>query len=106
MKFAAGVSGNPNGRPKGTVGGRAQALILLDEMMARKANKRALLTALQKEFNKSPIGFFKTIVMPLLPKEQKLAVGADGVIEWKSLLGDEPGEKPRFDEQGFPIPGR
>ena len=47
MKFAAGVSGNPKGRPKGTVGGRAQALILLDEMMARKANKRALLTALQ-----------------------------------------------------------
>ena len=86
MQFASGVSGNPSGRPKGSGGARAQALFLLDEMLARKANKRALLTALQKEFSKSPIEFFKTIVMPLLPKEAKLAVAGDGVIEWKSLL--------------------
>ena len=105
MKFAAGVCGNPKGRPKGS-GGRAQALVLLDKMLARKANKRDLMTALQTEFAKSPIAFFKTIVMPLLPKEQKLAVDHDGIIEWKSLLGDEPGEKPRFDEKGLPIPGR
>ena len=86
MQFASGASGNPNGRPKGS-GGRAQSLQLLDELLIRKANKRALLRDLQKEFSKSPVEFFKAIVMPLLPKEQKLAVGADGVIEWRSLLG-------------------
>lgn len=58
------------------------------------------------EFDKNPLQFFKTIIMPLLPKESKMAVDHDGVIEWKSLLGDGPGEKPRFDAEGRPIPGR
>jgi hypothetical protein len=32
--FKAGASGNPRGRPKGTVGGRVQALAGLDRLLA------------------------------------------------------------------------
>ena len=45
MKFQAGESGNPSGlprgqskggRPKGSVGGRMQALLLLDKILGKK----------------------------------------------------------------------
>ena len=104
--FKAGVSGNPNGRPKGTFGGRIQALAELDRILARGLNKRLLSKALEKEFRDDPAKFFKNVIMPLLPRESKLQVDRDGIVEWKSLLGDGPGEQPRFDEKGFPIPGR
>ena len=104
--FEAGVSGNPKGRPKGSYGGRIQALAELDRILSRSSNKRLLSRALEKEFRADPAKFFKSVVIPLLPRESKLAVDHDGIIEWKSLLGDEPGEKPRFDETGLPIPGR
>jgi hypothetical protein len=93
--FQVGVSGNPKGRPKGTCGGRVQALAELDRILARRSNKRLLSEVLQKEFRADPVKFFKTVIMPLLPRESKLAMDHDGIIEWKSRLGDDPGEKPR-----------
>jgi hypothetical protein len=81
------------------------ALAGLDQLLARKKNKEKLIAALEDDLNKNALHFFKTVVMPLLPKESKMAVEHDGVIEWKSLLGDEPGETPRFDADGKPIPG-
>ena len=104
--FEAGASGNPRGRPKGSYGGRIQALMELDRILAQCSNKKMLSKALQEEFRADPSKFFKNVVMPLLPRESKLAVDRDGIVEWKSLLGDGPGEQPRFDEKGFPIPGR
>ena len=82
------------------------ALAVLDKMLAKSRNRATLHRALQKEFSESPLRFFKTIIMPLMPKEARLDVGHDGIVEWKSLLGDEPGEKPRFDADGRAIPGR
>jgi hypothetical protein len=104
--FKAGQSGNPKGRVKGSYGGRIQALAVLDQMMTRSHCKKKLAQAMLEEFDKDPVKFFKTVVMPLLPKESKVDVGHDGIIEWKSLLGDDPGELPRFDAEGRPIPGR
>ena len=104
MKYQAGQSGNLGGRPKGSCGGRMLALASLDKLLARKKNQRELILALEKDLRANPVHFFKTVIMPLLPKESKLSVDTDGVIEWKSLLGDEPGEKPRFDSQGLPLP--
>ena len=95
MLFEAGQTGNPRGRPKGTCGGRVQALAELDRILARSSNNRLLSEVLQKEFRADPLKFFKTVIMPLLPRESKLAMDRDGIIEWKSLLGDEPGEKPQ-----------
>jgi hypothetical protein len=95
VMFQAGVSGNPKGRPKGTCGGRVQALVELDRILARRSNKLLLSEVLQSEFRADPLKFFKTVIMPLLPRESKLAMDHDGIIDWKSLLGDEPGEKPQ-----------
>ena len=95
MAFQPGQSGNPAGRPKGSYGGRIKALAALDKMLGRKKSQDALVKALQLEFDKDPVRFFKTIVMPLLPKESKLQLDREGVIQWRSLLGtgDPPPEE-------------
>lgn len=87
MSFEPGQSGNPKGRPKGSYGGRIQALAALDKMLARRKNQSALVKALEKEFEADPVRFFKTIIMPLLPRESKLRFDQEGVVEWRSLLG-------------------
>lgn len=89
MTFQAGQSGNPRGRPKGSYGGRIQALAGLDRLLARKKNQKALVRALEAELQADPVRFFKTVVMPLLPRESRLAFDHEGVIEWRSLLGGE-----------------
>jgi len=63
-----------------------QALMLLDKILEKRKSQRGLTEALEKELREDPLGFFKTIVMPLLPKESKLAVENDGIVEWKSLI--------------------
>jgi hypothetical protein len=76
----------------------------LDQLLARKKNKDALIAALEEELRKDPVRFFRTVIMPLLPRESKLSVDNDGIIRWKSLLGDESGEKPRPEADGNPLP--
>ena len=85
--FEAGVSGNPRGRPKGAYGGRIQALAALDEMLGKKKNRHRLRRALEADLQKDPVRFFKTVIMPLLPREAKLSLDHDGIVEWRSLLG-------------------
>ncbi len=88
--FEAGKSGNPRGRPKGSYGGRIQALAVLDRLLAKSGNRKLLAVALQKEFKEDPSRFFKSVIMPLLPKESKVAVDREGVITWRSLISGEP----------------
>ena len=85
--FEAGQSGNPRGRPKGSYGGRIQALAGLDRLLARKKNQKALIRALEAELQSDPVRFFRSVVMPLLPRESRLAFDREGVIQWRSLLG-------------------
>ena len=106
MLFKAGNRANPRGRPKGSVGGRALALADLDRIAGLPKNREQRRLKLQEAHDKDPLGFFRTYIMPLLPKEGKVEVANDGIVKWGSLLSDEPGELPRFDEKGFPIPGR
>ena len=91
-QFLAGQSGNPAGRPKGSYGGRIQALAALDKMLAKRRNMTTLERALEADFKKNPVRFFKSVIMPLLPKESKLELDRDGVIRWQSLLGCGGGE--------------
>ena len=101
--FEAGVSGNPVGRPKGSYGGRIQALAGLDQLLAKKKNQRALINALEADLHKNPVLFFKTVIMPLLPREAKLSVDHAGVIEWRSLIGageQEPDDGKRLTDGG------
>lgn len=103
MQFEPGQSGNPVGRPKGSYGGRIMALASLDRLLAKKKNQKALMDALEKDLLKDPVYFFKTVVMPLLPREAKLSLDREGVIQWKSLLGVLPVE-PGIDPHPSPIP--
>jgi len=66
------------------------ALASLDTLLAKKKNQKALMAALEKDLLKDPVRFFKTVIMPLLPREAKLSFDHDGVIQWKSLLGGDP----------------
>ncbi len=86
-QFQPGISGNPDGRPKGSAGGRVKALMALDAMLAKRKNQRALVQALESDFIGNPVRFFKTVVMPLLPREARLSLEPDGVVQWRSLLG-------------------
>lgn len=87
------------GKPKGAVGGRAKALQTLDSMLGTEGNQKLLKDALQAEFEKNPIRFFRQIIMPLLPQQHKLEIGGEGLIAWKSVIGDSPkdgqGESPK-----------
>ena len=85
--FEKGVSGNPVGRPKGLLTGRAKALYALDQVVAKEENLSLIEDALEKTLREKPLWFFVNIVMPLLPKETKgvLETG-DRVIEWQSLV--------------------
>lgn len=92
MLFEAGQTGNPRGRPKGCCGGRIRALAGLDRLLARKKNQKALIAALEEDLLADPVRFFKTVVMPLLPREAKLSVDHAGVIQWRSLIGTSEAE--------------
>ena len=85
--FEKGISGNPAGRPKGLLTGRAKALYALDQVVAKDENIELIEAALVKTLKEKPMWFFVNIIMPLLPKETKgvLETG-DRVIEWKSLV--------------------
>ena len=96
MKYQPGQTGNPNGRPKGSFGGRTQALLLLDKLLLKAKNKRALSKVLQAEFNKDPLRFFSTFVMPLLPKETKVSGDGTGVVKWESMFGGKIPDPPPF----------
>ena len=77
-------------RPKGSLGGRAQALIILDSVMGDEKNKATLRAAMQAEFDKGPMRFFRTVIMPLLPRDVIVKLGEEGVIKWTSLLDTFP----------------
>ena len=89
--FKPGVSGNPGGRKKGAYGGRIMALAALDRVLARKENRKLLIDALEEDFRKNPAHFFKSVIVPLLPKESKLSFDHSGPIVWTSLLEFGPG---------------
>jgi hypothetical protein len=71
--------------------------LALDKMLGRKKNEGKMIRALEDYLDKHPLEFFKTIVMPLLPKEAKVSMEHDGIVMWRNLLGQDvkAGEAPR-----------
>ena len=83
-RFAPGTGSHYAPR-KGKLGGRAQALRTLDQMLAKDQNQENLANALQAHFDEDPVRFFKTLVMPLLPQDLKVHATADTGFSWMSL---------------------
>ncbi len=93
MPFHPGHSGNPNGRPKGSISGRSLALAALDELLSEQSTQAQLKEALEKSLRENPVKFFKEIVMPLLPRHAVLDLAPQGPIQWRGLL-DSPEPDP------------
>jgi hypothetical protein len=73
------------GRPKGRVGGRAQALQLLDKILAEDEVQERMGSALREAIMNDPVRFFKQIIMPLLPQDVKIKLSEEGGFSWMSL---------------------
>jgi hypothetical protein len=102
-RYKIGESGNPAGRAKGAQGGRMLALGTLDRFMGKAKNQKKLAIALEKFFDEDPVRFFKTMIMPLLPREAKVQLNHDGIVQWQGFLGVS-GVPPPPGESGRPAP--
>ena len=80
----------PPHRPKGTVGGRAKALLLLDKIIGEEEVQERMGQAIREAVTSDPMKFFRQIIMPLLPTEVKMKLGEEGAITWRHLRLDRP----------------
>ncbi len=86
MPFEPGQSGNPAGRPKGTVSGRAAALGELDRLLNEPETQAALRDGLRAALLRDPAAFFLRFVVPLLPKQAaKTMPSTEGGLPWRTL---------------------
>lgn len=86
-----GVSGNPAGKPPGAVNARARALAILDKILEESPTREALEASLRRYILRDPVRAFRTLVMPLLPKEARLEVdAAPRKVVWTSFLDPSP----------------
>lgn len=84
VRFIPGGAPGP-GRPKGSVGGRAQAIALIDSIISENGDE--LRAALEKEFHKSPVKFWQRFGFPLVPQALVAKVEtAPATHRWQSLL--------------------
>jgi hypothetical protein len=60
--FEKGISGNPVGRTKGLLTGRAKALYALDQVVAKDENIELIEAALEKTFREKPMWFFINVI--------------------------------------------
>jgi len=100
-RFGSGNVANPNGRPRGSQGGRAKALALLDQIIGEEENLVRLELALRENFLADPFKFFKTIIMPLLPTVavNKIDLGPT-VFSWTSLTETIYRKEPNQNQPG------
>ncbi len=90
-QWQPGQSGNPLGKQSHTYHGRVRALRELDRLLEDEKHLGAIRKALSRYILQSPLRAFKTLIMPLLPKEAWLELGEEGMtIVWKSLCSTDP----------------
>lgn len=97
MPFQPGQSGNPRGRPVGSGSGRSRILSALDSsLLSEQTTLDEMRAAFEIEMKKNPVPFFRTIIMPLLPREavSRIMTENAGTIVWKSMTESPPAESP------------
>ena len=72
------AKGNKIGVGGGPKSGRARAFRVLDEICGNEENLESLRAAMQAEFDIDPMGFFRSIIMPLAPKEVAMTIDDSG----------------------------
>ena len=86
--FKPGQSGNPLGPRKGFQAGRQAAVALLDEILSEHETKARMKAALRAYILQRPVAAFKTLAMPLLPKDVRVDVASQRVVVWRSFMDD------------------
>ena len=104
--FQPGISGNTRGRPRGSLGGRAQALAALDRMLSKECNQQAIFDALEKELQADPARFFRNTVVPLIPRSTREALPPDANDDWLPMDRTPPSDPPPVLEPYVPPPPR
>jgi len=95
-RFQPGCTPGP-GRPKGSVGGRAQAIALIDQIISENGDE--LRAALEKEFHKSPVKFWQRFGFPLVPQALVAKIEtAPTTHRWQSLLDADQDNQRTQDE--------
>lgn len=83
-KFQPGGPPGP-GRPRGSVGGRAAAIATIDSIISDNGDE--FRAALEKEFHKSPVKFWRTFGFPLVPTQLVARTETvQSVGPWTTLL--------------------
>ena len=80
---AGGKHGHHNGRP---LGGRSHALRTLDAPLAESKSQKQIRNIPADELGNNALSFFKTIIVPLLPRESEIEVDATGVVQRQGLV--------------------
>lgn len=75
MKFEKGKSGNPKGRPVGSVGAMRRAMDIILKVFSDNEDKFEL--KLRSEISKDPVGYYRYLITPLMPKEISLSGGIE-----------------------------
>ena len=83
--FQPGISGNPRGRPRGSLSGRAQVLAVLDRILSQECNQQVIFDALEKELPADPSRFFRNTVVPLIPRAALDAPASDALDDGQPL---------------------
>ena len=87
-QWQPGHSGNPTGKKPLSRCGRQAALSLLDEILSEQETKARMKAALRGYIMQRPVAAFKSLVMPLLPKDVRVDVSSQRVVVWRSFMDD------------------
>ena len=68
--------------------GRGAALALLEDILGEIEVKAKRKAALRADILQRPVAAFKTLVMPLLPKDVRVDVSSQRVVVWRSFMDD------------------
>ena len=58
----------------------------LDQLMERSRSEKAFRAALEAQFKADPVGFFKTMVIPLMPRKARRPIVLTWLAWWRRFL--------------------